>query len=247
MALSFEQGTDTKLFIIWGCKDAQAEAGKKLKKAGIKPLPSSIPWDSRRQTHRLFSRSRHRFYAFSHELPYWIDSIPCRHLAFMTTVNQVQKSAYRYHQVNHFQSITIFPSPVGAQHYLLRWYDIHRDMLEGLADTDQPVMWIASPIESWLSPALRGNSLVGGQFALPSAPALPALMRLHIGALNTVLRQLVNEQATPSRHRDSVKRIKHLTRQIIMHTTKSYLPSKSNDDVSNDIARVVRKIVTSSC
>ena len=216
---------EVSLFIVWGSSNTVTRALSLLATQGVKILSDkSRLWRCPTECRRALTRSKQPFAIAAHQLPYIPEKTTCRNIALLPTSEEVFHHTFLFpaslplHQAKSH----LFPTNRQENH-VLRWYDIHRNILQGIANTGHAGIWInsdrrktwANKINATALPALRGEVKI----PVLNDNVSPAIKR-YITPLCLEIEKLTLAPATSQKHAVSLQQIKKHARHTILSSTK---------------------------
>lgn len=267
MSLFPSRAPRVKLIILWGMEAQQKAAIATLRRHGIKPLPSDLPWDRPRLLQRQFQRYQRTYFVRGRALPAMPDKAYCRHVVMMADVTNIENDNYIPTQPSPFCSSSFFSGVTAKDALLMRWYDVHRDILETLVEKQAEALWVNAGESRWLSAALDTSlSTSPRELRLPGKPSTP-LLHAHIITLAIQLQRCLRQPATVSCHCDALRQVKRRTRNAIMQhiqRNRQCSPSLSEEKAQptpattrhaptpapsfvDDVTERVRHVMVSTC
>lgn len=235
---------EVSLFIVWGSGNTVTRALSLLATQGVKILSDkSRLWHCPTECRRALKRSKQPFAIAAHQLPYIPEKTTCRNIALLPTSEEVFRHTFFFPAPLplHQSKSHLLPS-TRQENHVLRWYDVHRNILQGIADTGHDAIWVnadrrktwANKINATALPALRGEVKI---------PVLnnnvSPVIKHYITPLCLEIEKLTLTPATSQKHLVSLQQIKKYARRTILSSTKPNIaptPKPSQTSFSDDIA-----------
>jgi len=235
---------EVSLFIVWGSSNTTTRALSLLANQGVKILSDkSLLWYCPTECRRTLTRSKQPFAIAANQLPYIPEKTTCRNIAFLPTSEEVFRHTFLFPASLplHQSKIHILPNNRQESH-VLRWYDIHRNILQGIVNTGHAAIWInsdrrktwANKINATALPALRGEVKI----PVLNNNVSPVIKR-YITPLCLEIEKLTLDPATSQKHSFSLQQIKKYARHTILLSTKPNTvptPKPSQASFSDDTA-----------